>query len=152
MRKNDLLFSAIYMILMLVAGSRLLRLEDMSSAVISAKLYPWLIIGTGLIMGVVETGRALLAPKLANEPGSAGIWSRAFASRRIVLLVLFIAYLVLIPTLHFIYATGLFCFATMVALSPRRNLSTMLLAAGISAVTVGAIYLLLVVYLQAFLP
>lgn len=152
MRKNDLLFSAIYMILMLVAASRLFRLEDMSSAVISAKLYPWLIIGTGLVMGAVETGRAIFAPKLANEPSLAQIWSRAFASRRIVLLVLFIAYLALIPTLHFIYATGLFCFTAMVALSPRRNPSAMLLAAGISIVTIGAIYLLLVVYLQAFLP
>ncbi|MEF2072708.1 tripartite tricarboxylate transporter TctB family protein [Consotaella aegiceratis] len=152
MRKNDLLFSAIYLLVMLVAASRLSRLGDLNSAVVSAKLYPWLVIGTGLLVGVVETGRVIFAARPANDAGFSFMWSRAFASKRVTLLVLFIAYLLLIETLHFTYATAIFCFATIVSLSPRRGLGDVLLAAAISAATVGAVYVLLVVYLQAFLP
>ena len=152
MRKNDLIFSAVYMLIMLVAASRLFRLEDLGSAVVSAKLYPWLVVGTGLVMGVIETGRVIVASRPASDPGLSAIWSRAFAPRRMILLVLFISYLALIETLHFSVATGLFCFTTIVALSPRWSFGRILSAAAISAATVGAVYLLLVVYLQAFLP
>lgn len=152
MRKNDLIFSGVYMLVMVIAASRLFQLEEMGAAVVSAKLYPWLIIGVGLVMGVVETVRVFLAAQLADDPGLSAIWSRAFTPRRMILLVLFIAYLALIQPLHFLLATGLFCFATAVILAPRRDLKALVIAAAVSLAAIGLIYLLLVVYLKAFLP
>jgi hypothetical protein len=80
------------------------------------------------------------------------VWAKAFATRRMVLLGLFIAYLVAIKQIGFLVATGVFGFVTIMTLAPRRDLRTIVIAALASSGTLALIYVLLVVYLQAFLP
>lgn len=152
MRKTDIILSIAYIAMMAVAATQLFSLEDMSSAVVSAKLYPWLVIGIGGIMGILELLRSILARRDPNDATFAEIWQSAFAPRRMMLLGLFVLYLIAIKPLGFLIATATFCILTIAALSPRRTAGGYAIAATVSAGTVGLIYLLLVVYLQAFLP
>ncbi|MBO0906186.1 tripartite tricarboxylate transporter TctB family protein [Jiella sonneratiae] len=151
MRKTDLIFSAVFILAFLVAASQLFALSDLNSAVVSAKLFPWLVVGLGLLMGVLETGRTLVA----GDPSGvsfAEVWAQAFARRRMLLLVLFVVYLFAIQPVGFLLATGLFCFLTVVLLAPKRSPAVVAAAAALAIGSVAFIYILLVVYLQAFLP
>lgn len=152
MRKTDLLFSAFYMAVLLVAASQISQLSDISDAVVSAKLFPWLVIITGMALGVLEIGRTLLSSPDMNAPGFSIIWAKAFAPRRMVLLALFIAYLYAIELFGFLVATGLFCFITVMTLAPLRSPRTAITAIAVSIGTLTLIYVLLVIYLEAFLP
>lgn len=152
MRTTDLLFSAAYLLIFIVLGSQISHLDSSSSATVSAQLYPWLVIGTGVFVGVIETARTLLASHGGGEPGFSELWNRALAPRRLLLLGLFVIYLAAITSVGFLSATAVFTFVTMIALSPRRDLKTFVVALISTAALVGFIYVLLVVYLQAFLP
>lgn len=152
MRKTDMIFSVIYIIVMAVAGTQLLQLQDMSSSVVSAKLYPWLVIGIGGIVGLLELLRSMIAQRDPEAPSFAEIWNRAFAARRMILLALFVVYLIAIKPVGFLIATATFCVVTILVLSPQRSVAGAGIAVGVSVGTVALIYVLLVVYLQAFLP
>lgn len=152
MRATDLLFSAVYIIAFLIAATQLSQLAEMNSATVSAKLFPWLVVGTGLAVGVIETLRTLMTAEPEGAPTLRVIWSSAFARRRMVLLGLFILYLVLIKPVGFLIATAAFIFGTTVILTPRPTVISTITAALVSAGTLGLIYVLLVIYLEAFLP
>lgn len=152
MRKTDIMFSVVYIIVMAIAATQLLDLEDMSSAVVSAKLYPWLVIGIGGFVGLLELLRSIFARPDPDAPSFAEIWHSALAPRRMRLLALFIIYLLAIKPIGFLIATAIFCTVTILVLSPKRDVTGAAIAVSVSVGTVGLIYLLLVVYLQAFLP
>ncbi|SKA38021.1 tripartite tricarboxylate transporter TctB family protein [Consotaella salsifontis] len=152
MRKTDLIFSAVFILCFVVAASQLFKLEDMNSAVVSAKLFPWLVVGLGLVVGVLETIRTLLSASDDKRRSLRAISAVAFAPRRMMLLALFVAYLFAIQPIGFLLATAIFCVATIVLLAPRRSFGTVAVACAIAVGTSSFIYVLLVVYLQAFLP
>lgn len=152
MRTTDLIFTALYIVAFLVCATQLFSLQEMSSSVVSAKLFPWGVIIIGIAMGLIEGLRTILAPEPENTPTFREIWQHAFTPRRMTLLGLFIAYLISIKIVGFLVATAVFCAGTILILSPQRNLSVAALAVAIAGGTLGLIYLLLVVYLEAFLP
>lgn len=152
MRKTDLLLSAFYIIALVISATQLSSIGEMNSSTVSAKLWPWLVIGSGLVMGLVETIRTIVARQPADAPTFEDIWAKAFAMRRMLILGLFILYLVLIQPIGFLIVTALFLFGTIVILTPQPNARSVAAAAAVTAGTLGLIYLLLVVYLQAFLP
>ena len=140
------------MAVLLVAASQLSQLKDNSAAVVSAQLFPWLVVTTGMVIGLLETLRTILSRPDGNAPTFSMVWAKAFATRRMVLLGLFVAYLVAINLIGFLAATGVFGFVTIMTLAPQRDLRTVVIAALASTGTLALIYVLLVVYLQAFLP
>ncbi|MBL1437751.1 MAG: tripartite tricarboxylate transporter TctB family protein [Rhodobacteraceae bacterium] len=152
MRATDLFFSAFYIILLAVAGTQLSQLSDINSAEISSKLYPTLVVSIGLIMGVLETVRVLFARGGESLPKLSEVWAPAFNRRRMTLLFLFVVYLIAIKPVGFLVSTGMFCFGTIFILSPQRNLRVAAISIAVSAGILSLIYLLLVVYLEAFLP
>jgi putative tricarboxylic transport membrane protein len=103
-------------------------------------------------MGGLEVLRTVLAGSQPDDPTFSAVWAGALSRRRTLLLVLFVLYLAAITSFGFVASTAAFCFASIVILSPTRSLRGMILAAVIAAAVIGLIYLLLVVYLQAFLP
>ncbi|TPW30374.1 tripartite tricarboxylate transporter TctB family protein [Pararhizobium mangrovi] len=152
MKTNDLLFSAFYIVVLLIAGTQLSKLSDTNSAMVSSKLFPTLVIGAGLAVGVIETLRTLIAKTPDGAPSFSMVWSKAFAARRMMLLGVFVVYLFTITLVGFLVATSVFCFVAIILLTPKPRPSTFLGAAIVTAGTIGVIYELLVVYLQAFLP
>lgn len=152
MRKTDLLLSAIYVIALIAAATQLPFSSDLSSTTASAEIFPWLVVGTGLLVGVIETLRTIIAKEPAGAPTFGEIWAKAFAARRMMLLGFFVVYLIVIKPLGFLVATALFLFGTISMLTPQPNLKSYSIAAALTAATLGLIYVLLVVYLQAFLP
>ncbi|MEW5423318.1 tripartite tricarboxylate transporter TctB family protein [Amorphus sp. 3PC139-8] len=152
MRTTDLIFSAVYLIALAIAASQISQLSDTTSTVVSSHLFPWVVLGTGLVMGGLETVRTVVAGNPAGAPTFRQVWEHAFKWRRLLLFVLFVVYLLAITTVGFMPATAVFCFATIILLSPKRSLREVILAAVITGATIYLIYLLLVVYLQAFLP
>lgn len=154
MRANDIFFCVLYLVVLGLAGEQIADLVDANSAVISSELYPTLIIGTGAAIGLFELARTIIAPPIKDGQGFFQYWAPAVAPGRLLLLFLFIAYLALIQLIGFLVATTVFCIGCMILLTPRRNRSLMayVTALIVSAVLVGFIYLILVVYLQAFLP
>lgn len=152
MRTSDLIFSALYITALLIAASQLSKLSEMNAAVVSAKLYPWLMVGTGLAMGVLETLRILVSKEPEGAPSFSVIWHRAFARRRMMLLAAFVIYLAAISFVGFLVATAFFCFGTILLLTPKPRMTTVAVGALTTAGTLGLIYVLLVVYLEAFLP
>lgn len=153
MRMTDLIFSALYLAALIIAFSQVSSLSEMASATYtSAKLYPQLVLGIGILVGVVETARTLIAAQPEGAPDFRAVWADAFRARRMVLLALFVIYLFSIKPVGFLVATFLFCFLTTIILAPMRGLKLCLIAACVALSTVGLIYVLLVIYLQAFLP
>lgn len=152
MRITDLIFSAIYLLVLGIGITQISHLSDTTSTVISSHLFPWLVLGGGLVMGVLETARVVFVGEAPDAPSLRTVWARAFSMRRLTLLALFIVYLFAITSVGFVGATAVFCFATIMVLTPRRSLKEALIAAAISGATIAGIYALLVVYLQAFLP
>ena len=152
MRTSDLIFSFLYIAALLIAATQLFKLSDMNDAVVSAKLYPWLVVGTGLAVGGLETLRTLVSKESGEVSSISVLWHRAFAHRRMILLGLFVVYLAAIAFVGFLVSTAMFCFCTIVVLAPKRSMKTVVVAALTTAGTLGLIYVLLVVYLEAFLP
>lgn len=153
MRTTDILFSAVYLSVMLIGFTQIGNLTEFSaSGITSAKFYPQLVLGLGLLTGVIETGRTLMSNIYAEQPDFASTWRGAFRPRRMVLLALFIVYLLSMKPLGFMVSTAAFCFVTTVLLAPVRNPKLALVAGLVTLGTLALIYLLLVVYLQAFLP
>lgn len=152
MRTTDLLFSCVYLLALLIAFSQISSLSEFGGGVTSAKFYPQLVLGAGLLVGIIETIRILLAEVQKDDPSFASTWSKTFQAKRMVLLAMFVIYLMAMKPLGFLVATGLFCFVTVVLLSPTRNAKLYVAAALVTTATLVLIYLLLVVYLQAFLP
>jgi hypothetical protein len=152
MRTSDLIFSAFYIVALLIAASQLSKLSDMNTAMVSAKLYPWLVVGGGLAMGVLETLRTFALKEPEGAPSFSVIWHRAFARRRMILLAAFVVYLAAITFVGFLVATTIFCFGTILLLTPKPRMTTVIVSALTTAGTLGLIYVLLVVYLEAFLP
>ncbi|WP_306152107.1 tripartite tricarboxylate transporter TctB family protein [Roseovarius sp. MMSF_3281] len=153
MRTTDLLFSALYLGVLLIAFGQMAGLNENSGAVYtSAKLYPTLVLGIGLLVGVIETTRTLLTKLPADAPTFSVVWQHAFGPRRMLLLGLFVVYLLAIKPVGFLVATFVFCFATTAALAPVRGPRLFLIAGVVALSTLAVIYLLLVVYLEAFLP
>jgi hypothetical protein len=152
MRTTDLAFAGLYLLVLAIAASQISHLSDTSSTIVSTKLYPWVVLGTGLLMGGLEALRTVLAGSQPDDPTFGAVWAGAFSRRRTLLLVLFVLYLAAITSFGFIASTAVFCFASIVILSPARSLRETIMAAVIAAAVIGLIYVLLVVYLQAFLP
>ena len=117
-----------------------------------SKLYPWLVVGAGLAVGGLETLRTLVSKESGEVSGISVIWHRAFARRRMILLGLFVVYLAAIAFVGFLASTAMFCFCTILVLAPKRSMKAAVVAALTTAGTLGLIYVLLVVYLEAFLP
>ncbi|MCP1200559.1 tripartite tricarboxylate transporter TctB family protein [Notoacmeibacter sp. MSK16QG-6] len=154
MRTIDLIFSGVYLTVLLIAFTQIGDLREISAASFtSAKLFPQLVLGLGLVMGVIETLRTLFLPSPADEGiGFRQTLAMTFRPRRMLLLALFVIYLAAIKPLGFLIATGIFCFATIALLTPRVTPVSLVIAALVSVCTLALIYQLLVVYLQAFLP
>ncbi|MFV0386077.1 tripartite tricarboxylate transporter TctB family protein [Paracoccus sp. (in: a-proteobacteria)] len=153
MRTTDLIFSALYLAALIVAFSQMSSLSEIAAAThTSAKLYPQLVLGIGILVGVIETFRTLATPQPEGAPDLRAVWADAFRRRRMVLLALFIVYLFTIQPAGFLIATFVFCFATTAILAPVRDLRLFLTAAVVALATVGLIHVLLVIYLEAFLP
>lgn len=152
MRASDLAFSALYLIALIIAATQISELAEWDSSVVSSHFYPWLVLGVGLVMGGLETLRTLFLEKAGDGPSFREVWARSFSGRRMLLLGLFVLYLFLIVPLGFMVATAGFCFLTVVLLAPGFSVRSAVIAALLAGGTVGFIYLLLVVYLEAFLP
>ena len=152
MRATDLLFSTLYLGVLLIAFFQISGLNEFGSGVYSEKFYPQLIMSVGIIVGVVETIRVVLTKTLSSDTRFSEIWANAFRARRMVLLGLFVVYLTVMQSVGFLIATGAFCFITILFLSPRITATSVLTAAIVSGCTLILIYVLLVIYLQAFLP
>ena len=153
MRTTDLIFSGIYLAVLLIAFTQVSALSEIRSAsVTSAKLFPQLVLGLGLLVGVIEAIRTLLQRVPDDAPSFRTIWAHTFRQRRMMLLGLFVIYLFAIKPLGFLVATGLFCFVATFVLAPSRGPTTALIGLCVSLCTLALIYVLLVIYLQAFLP
>ena len=152
MRTSDLAFSLLYLLALIIAATQISNLAEWGSSSVSSHLYPWLVVGVGLVMGGLETLRTLFLEKASDGPSLREVWAKSFAARRMLLLGLFVLYLFLIVPLGFMVATAGFCFLTVVCLTPKVTAKTGLIAACLAAGTVAFIHLLLVVYLEAFLP
>lgn len=152
MRATDLAFAVVYLLVLAIAASQISYLSDTSSTIVSTKLYPWVVVVTGLVMGGLETLRTALAGNQPDDPTFGNVWAGAFSRRRALLLALFVLYLAAISFVGFIASTAIFCFVSIMALSPARSLRGAVIAAVIAAAVIAMIYALLVVYLQAFLP
>ena len=152
MRATDLAFAVVYLLVLAIAASQISHLSDTSSTVVSSKLYPWVVVAAGLLMGGLEAVRTAFAGNQPDDPTFGEVWAGAFSRRRTLLLFLFILYLAGISSLGFIASTAIFCFVSIMVLSPVRSVRGGIIAAVIAAAVIGLIYVLLVVYLQAFLP
>lgn len=152
MRTSDLAFSLLYLLALIIAATQIGMLAEWGSSTVSSHLYPWLVVGAGLVMGGLETLRTLFLEKASDGPSLREVWAKSFAARRMLLLGLFVLYLFLIVPLGFMVATAGFCFLTVICLTPKVNVKTGVIAACLAAGTVAFIHLLLVVYLEAFLP
>lgn len=152
MRATDLVFAALYLLVLAVAATQISHLSDTNATIVSTKLYPSIVLGTGLAMGGLEALRTVFAGHQPDDPTFRGIWAGAFSRRRALLLILFVAYLAAITSFGFIASTAVFCFVSVMVLSPVRSVREAIIAAVIAAAVIALIYVLLVVYLQAFLP
>lgn len=152
MRITDLAFAGIYLLVLAIAATQISELSNASAEVVSSHLYPWVVIGVGLTMGGLETLRTAAAGNQSGDPSFTEVWSGAFSSRRTRLLLLFVLYLGVISVFGFVASTAAFSFAVIMILSPTRTWRGAAIAAAISAGVIALIYLLLVVYLQSFLP
>jgi hypothetical protein len=152
MRITDIAFAGIYLLVLAVAATQISELSNASAEVVSSHLYPWVVIGTGLAMGGLETLRTAVAGSQAGDPSFTKVWEAAFASRRTQLLLLFILYLAAISFVGFVASTSVFSFVAIMILSPTRTWRGAAIAVAVTAGVIALIYFLLVVYLQSFLP
>ncbi|WP_136067449.1 tripartite tricarboxylate transporter TctB family protein [Modicisalibacter radicis] len=152
MRVNDLLFSLLFILLFVVAATQITQLSEIASATVSARLFPEMVIGGGILMGVIEMIRTLVSRPRNDDPGFRESWKEAFLRRRMYLLGLFTVYLIAITHVGFLVATAVFCFVTILVLAPRIKPASLVIALAVTVGLLGLIYVLLVVYLKAFLP
>ncbi len=152
MRSLQFFFLAIYALVMAIVGLEIQSMTDTSADMVSVKLFPTFVFVVGCAFGALELFRLIRAKGSSGEESLPALLAKAFSTRRSGLLILFVAYLLTIGTIGFLVASFAFTFLTILFLAPEKNLRTVLIATAIAVITNLAIYGLLVVYLEAFLP
>ncbi len=125
------------------------KMKSLQYQLMSESLFPNIVFGMIVILSAtlfISTFITKDKKTLAKE-----YWIKFISTKRLILLTLFVAYLLIMPYIGFLIATGAFILLTVVVYS--RNLKRDIpIALGISGGMILFIYLLFVQWLEVFLP
>lgn len=124
------------------------ELKELAYQILSNRLFPNLTFSLIILLSLILFAGTFWQ---TEDAGGQGQWRRMVGPRRMVLLGLFTTYLVVIPLVGFLPATGVFVVASAAWLSPRRRRDVPI-ALAVALAAVALIYGVFVFWLEAFLP
>jgi putative tricarboxylic transport membrane protein len=149
MRKADRIVSIMFILGSIFMLHETSQIEKLRFQILSSKMFPQLVFVVMILLGILLFIQTFMHREAEEKEGDVG--KALIRPKRLMILGLFVAYLLIMPIVGFIETTAVFAVVAMMSLSPQRkkDLPVSLL---ISGGLVGLIYLVFDYWLQVFLP